>query len=288
MKTAGLFVNPDKDPELHITRELIKAVESAGMNYVVFPILDKSLRNKIANNVSELPEEAWVVISVGGDGTYLKAARTVYRKDIPVLGINLGSLGFLTDIDKNEIAEAAECLANGNYKIENRMMLDVEIIRDGKIITEDTALNDIVISRGALSRILHLKAHVNDVFVDLFPGDGLIVSTPTGSTAYSLSAGGPIVEPDAELIILTPVCPHLLYTRSLITHPQKLVKVLVEEEKHHKAMVTVDGQQGYELSGGDTVVVRKSEYNTKMIKIKNSNFFNILRSKIYYRGEMMI
>jgi NAD+ kinase len=171
--------------------------------------------------------------------------------------------------------------------VEERMMLETSIIRDNKVIGRDTALNDIVISRGALSRILHVKTYINDVFVDMFPGDGLIVSSPTGSTAYSLSAGGPIVEPDIDLIIVSPICPHILYSRSFITAGDRKVKAVIDEAYSHKAMVTVDGQKGHEIRGGDIIEVKKSIHTIKLIRINPKNFYNILRSKIYFRGESL-
>ncbi|HPD01147.1 MAG TPA: NAD(+)/NADH kinase, partial [Acetivibrio sp.] len=139
-----------------------------------------------------------------------------------------------------------------------------------------------------ISRIIHLKTYINDSFMDLYPGDGLIISTPTGSTAYSLSAGGPLVEPDVDLIIATPICPHLLYSRSFITTGDRVVKVVVDESYEYEAMVTVDGQKGYEVKGGDLIVTKKSQQRFPMIRLNNKrNFFDVLRGKIYDRGESM-
>jgi len=167
-------------------------------------------------------------------------------------------------------------------------MLETTIIRENKAIAKDIVLNDVVVSRGAISRIIHLKTYINDSFMDLYPGDGLIISTPTGSTAYSLSAGGPLVEPDVDLIIATPICPHLLYSRSFITTGDRVVKVVVDENYQYEAMVTVDGQVGYEVIGGDVIVTKKSQQRFPMIRLNNrSNFFDVLRGKIYDRGESM-
>lgn len=227
------------------------------------------------------------LVCLGGDGTFLKAARKIYMKQIPIMGINLGNLGFLTEVEKNNIDTAVEQLLEGKYETEKRMMLEAVVVRKGKDTITDVALNDVVITRGAVSRVLHVKAYINDVFVDTFPGDGLIIASPTGSTAYSLSAGGPIVEPDTELMIMTPICPHILYSRPFITKSDSVVKAVIAEEFDYSAMVSLDGREGYELSNGDSVEVRKSGHSINLIRIGKLNFFNILRTKIYFRGESL-
>ena len=292
MKNVGILVNKDRDTELKYTKAVAKCICRAGINAILLSdiadllgIENNCIIKKI--NEKEILEEAEIIICLGGDGTFLKAARKVYKEKLPILGINLGNLGFLTEIEKNEIEDAIRCLINNKYVIEERMMLESAIIRNGVIIGKDTALNDIVISRGALSRILHVKTYINDVFVDMFPGDGLIVSSPTGSTAYSLSAGGPIVEPDIDLIIVSPICPHILYSRSIITAGDRKVRAVIDEEYTHEAMVTVDGQKGYEIRGGDIIEVKKSMHTIKLLRINPRNFYNILRSKIYFRGESL-
>jgi len=292
MKNIGVIVNTDRDVDLKYTGILVTSICEAGANTVVLSEVADKLNLDNCNIIkksrqSEILKDAEFLISLGGDGTFLKTARAVYKKDLPILGINLGSLGFLTEVEKNEIKDAVNCLITGKYIIEERMMLESAIIRDNKIIDRDTALNDIVISRGALSRILRVKTYINDVFVDMFPGDGLIVSSPTGSTAYSLAVGGPIVEPDIDLIIVSPICPHILYSRSFITAGDRKVRAVIDESYTHKAMVTVDGQKGYEIRGGDIIEVKKSIHTIKLIRINPRNFYNILRSKIYFRGESL-
>ena len=288
MKTIGVIANIDKDTELKYTGLLAESVIKAGGRVVMEASLSSSIHiGDSCPDAEAVVDCSDMVVCLGGDGTFLKAARLLYGKNLPILGINLGNLGFLTEIDRNDIENAVEHIFNGNFTVEERMMLDASIHRKGRPVINDTALNDIVISRGAISRILHVKAYINNVFVDSFPGDGLIISSPTGSTAYSLSAGGPIVEPDAQLMIITPICPHILYSRSIITNASSSVKVAVHEEFQHDAMVTVDGQEGYEISGGDWVEVKKSTHSIKLARINSRNFFNILRTKIYYRGESL-
>ncbi len=288
MRKIGIITNLEKDAELRYTRELAECIISMGGQVKltseaadIIGIGESCLDDDAVTDCSDM------VVCLGGDGTFLKAARKIYKKDLPILGINLGNLGFLTEIDKNAVHHAMEHIFRGEYQVEDRMMLEVEIHKSGCDTVKDVALNDAVISRGAISRILHVKTYINGVFVDSFPGDGLIVSSPTGSTAYSLSAGGPIVEPDTELIIITPICPHILYSRSFITKAESTVTAVVDENFQHNAMVTIDGQEGYEIRGGDSVLIRKSRHSIKLVRINSRNFFNILRTKIYYRGESL-
>jgi NAD+ kinase len=286
MKTISIITNKDKDFKYIHTKTLVESVlKRGGKVKICNEAASKMGIQGIGCSSQEVAEDTDAIISLGGDGTFLKVARSVYKSGVPILGINLGSLGFLTEVDRNKIEGAVDCLFAGEYSIEKRMMLEAFITRNGNVVARDLALNDIVISRGALSRILHVKTYINNSFVDSFPGDGLIVSSPTGSTAYSLSAGGPIVEPDLDIIIVTPICPHILYSRSFITSGDRLVKVVVDEIYEHNAMVTIDGQEGYEIRGGDIVQVKKAKHNINLIRINPRDFFNILRTKIYYRGE---
>lgn len=284
----GIIANVDRDVGFKYTRIVAECITGMGGHICIQPHVYNHLGfGESFPDEDMLYAASDLVICLGGDGTFLKVVRKIYKKKLPILGINLGNLGFLTDIDRNDIENAVRHLFNKEYTLEERLMLQTAIIRDGKVIARDVALNDIVISRGAISRILHVKTYINDMFVDNFPGDGLIVSSPTGSTAYTLSAGGPIVEPDTNVIIVTPICPHILYSRSFITPADRVVRAEVDEDFHHIAMVTVDGQEGYEVVGGDAIEVRKSEHTIQLVRMNTRNFFNILRTKIYYRGESL-
>lgn len=286
MKIIGVISNRDKDTSLKYTRTLIDSIIQKGGTVKTTNDVCKELGLTCPGlTEDEIIDACDIAICLGGDGTFLKAARRACKHNKPILGVNLGKLGFLTEVDKDMIENAVERVFNNKYTEEDRMMLGFTILRDGKIIAEDKALNDIVISRGAISRILHISTYINGEFVDSFPGDGLIISSPTGSTAYSMSAGGPIVEPDNDLMIITPICPHIIYSRSFITPGNRIVKVVINEDYGHNGMVTVDGQEGYEIRGGDCVEIRKSSDFVKMIKLDSKNFFKILRSKIYDRGE---
>lgn len=289
MKRIGIHTNIERDKHCFHTRKLAVSLDSMGAVVVLPPdLFEKTDVAGINIQAGDILKDTEAVVCLGGDGTFLKTARMVYKKGIPVLDINLGRMGFLTDIDKNEIDSAARCIMSDEFRIEQRMMLDIQIVRENEVIGRDTALNDAVISRGALSRILHVSTYINETFVDVFPGDGLIISSPTGSTAYSLSAGGPVVEPDTDMIIVTPICPHILYTRSFIADAGRVIKAVVEENYQHEAMVTIDGQKGYETRGGDIVTIKKSPYSTRVMKCRTKSFFDVLRSKIYYRGEDLL
>ncbi|HHV60436.1 MAG TPA: NAD(+)/NADH kinase [Clostridiaceae bacterium] len=287
MNVIGIIPNLTKDVNLKYTSMIINEIIRHGGEYLVTQKIASQIGlDRGVENEEDLLKNSDIIVCLGGDGTFLSVARMAYKYDKPILGINLGTLGFLTDIEKDDYKDVALKLLTNDLDIEERMMLKAEIIKNKKVESVDIALNDVVVSRIALSRILHIKAYINDVYVDTFPGDGIIVSSPTGSTAYSLSAGGPIVEPDMNLMVVTPICPHILYSRSFITSGDRKVKISLDENYHNKAMVTVDGQKGVEVASGDEIVIGKASCTVKMVRLRKRNFFNILRSKIYYRGGL--
>ena len=224
-------------------------------------------------------EDADFIICVGGDGTFLNTARAAYDYRIPVLGINRGSVGFLAEVETRDIHRAVEKMAQGEVRIQSRMVLDARVIRDGDVIFRDIAINDAVVSRVAVSRILRLRVNLDEKYVDSFPGDGIIVSTPTGSTAYSLSAGGPIAQPDMRLMVITPICPHILYSRSFITAEDRVVRITLDDNGVTQAMLTMDGQTHSELYPGDLVEVRR---RPRMLCVcQQCQFYDVLRAKIH-------
>jgi len=288
MKKIGIITNVERDPDFTYTGILADSiVKRGGCAILAEELAEKSGIGTSCTDEDSMIADCDMIVCLGGDGTFLKAARSIYGKELPILGINLGNLGFLTEVDRDNIDLAIEHVFSGNYEIENRMMLETVIYRKDEEPLHDIALNDVVIGRGAVSRIMSIKTYINDVFVDTFPGDGVIISSPTGSTAYSLSSGGPIVEPDTDLLLITPICPHILYSRSFVTKADSVVRAVVEENYQFGAMVTSDGQKGHSIGGGDMVEVKKSPYYTKFVKITPRNFFNILRTKIYFRGESL-
>ena len=220
-----------------------------------------------------------LVVVLGGDGTLLKAARFYGDQGAPVLGVNLGGLGFLTEIAREEFPPLFEKILAGDFQTEPRMMLAAEIIRKGEARPSTPFLNDVVINKGALARIIDLETSINNQFLTSYRGDGLIVSTPTGSTAYNLAAGGPILHPALETIIITPICPFALTNRPIIVQDNVVIDIRLGS-KAREVWLTFDGQVGYPLEGGDVIRVKKTADSLRLIKSPFKNYFEILRTKL--------
>lgn len=232
----------------------------------------------------EIPGSADLVIVLGGDGTLISTARIIGERDVPILGVNLGSLGFLTEIALDELYPALEkCLA-GDFRISERIMLSAVVERDGVELASHLVLNDVVINKGALARIVDLKTTVNGLDLTTFKADGLIVSTPTGSTGYSLSAGGPIINPALDCIVITPICPHTLTNRPLVIDAASVVSVTVKSLDDEDIYLTLDGQVGLELKSGDVIQVRRSDHNAMLVMSEERDYFAVLRTKLKW-GE---
>lgn len=280
MKKIGFIVNMRKESAPAIAQQVI--------NWLMENDMEVYLTNETANSLSffnhgvktdDLFSMSDCILVLGGDGTLLNTARIAAGKNIPLLGINLGQLGFLTELEVDKLIYGLEELKTGHYHIEERMMLESYVYRNGKIVGNFHALNDIVITKGAFARMIEMKTYVDNEFLTTYPADGLIISSPTGSTAYSLSAGGPIVSPDLDVIIITPICPHTLYARPVvISHDQSVRVVLVSDTG--EVMLTVDGQDGFLLKAKDEIIVKKSNLTTKLIKLRNRSFYDILREKL--------
>lgn len=232
----------------------------------------------------EFQQRAQLVLVIGGDGTMLRAARAVFEQETPILGINQGHLGFLTEIEVDCLEESLVQFLEGEHDIEHRMMLTARVYRENECIAEVNALNDLVLTKGALSRIIKLELYLDGRIVERYYGDGLIFSTPTGSTGYSLSAGGPVVQPEIDLCIVSPICPHSLIARPLIFSPDHTLTVRFASN-YAPAMLTVDGQNGVELKRGDWIEIEKAKYDTALVVLKKKNFFSVLRSKLKAEDE---
>lgn len=280
----GLSVNEKRDKDLLVTQKVIDCIRK----YDMIPLLSKPVAQLLGLSggleEAELYEQSAFVVSLGGDGTLLNAARSVFRYDVPVFGINLGTVGFLAEVEISDIDNAFLRLSEGDYSLVNRMVLSACVNRNGSCVFEGIALNDVVVSRGGLSRIIRLKVHVDDQFIDSFPGDGVIVSTPTGSTAYTLSAGGPIVQPDMQMMITTPICPHILYSRSFITSPDRMLRICINDDYPDSAILTLDGQEGFGVIAGDTITIKCMDKGVRFVSIYQLNFYDVLRAKIHGRG----
>jgi NAD+ kinase len=219
-----------------------------------------------------------LLIILGGDGTLLYHARQRKWRNIPVLGINCGNLGFLSEVETEDLDDAIGKIVSNDFVIEERMLLDVTVMRDNKIVYETQAINESVLSKGALSRMAHIEVIVDDKWVDTYPADGVILSTPTGSTAYSLSAGGPLVSPEMSLLIITPIAAHALYARPIIISANSHVKMQIDREGD--CYLTVDGQDNLKVIHKDIVLVKKSQETLKLIRIKDLDFYKLMRQKL--------
>jgi NAD+ kinase len=224
-----------------------------------------------------------MIIILGGDGTLLSVARQVWNKNIPILGVNLGGLGFLTEITLNELYPVLERVLQDDFEIDERDVLNAEVIRKGERLADFIVLNDAVINKGALARIIDLETTINGEYLSTFRSDGLIISTPTGSTAYNLSAGGPIVYPSLHTIIITPICPHTLTIRPIIIPDHVRIRALLKS-KDEEVTLTLDGQQGFALEFEDVVEVKKAEGHILLIKSPYRRYFELLREKLKW-GE---
>ncbi len=221
-----------------------------------------------------------IVLVLGGDGTLLSVARTIANLQIPILGINLGQVGFLTEIEVEDINDYLPQILRGNFYTESRMMLEANVWRGSEHRGTFYGLNDIVVTKGAFSRMIKLETFLNDQYIDTYPADGIIIATPTGSTAYSLSAGGPIVSPEVQVMVVTPICPHSFFARPLVIDAEAKVKTIVSSQ-WGEVMLTIDGQHGFKLEQGDCIIVKKAQVTTELIKLKNRTFFEVMREKLH-------
>jgi NAD+ kinase len=233
---------------------------------------------------SIFPKDMDSLVVLGGDGTLLGAARAVGKYGIPILGVNIGGLGFLTEIPLKRLYPAVEMMLQGRLEVESRLMLETRVLREKAEICKFPVLNDVVINKGALARIIDLDVHINDQFLTTFRSDGLIISTPTGSTAYNLSAGGPILYPTLTNFVVTPICPFSLTNRPIILPDSDTVSIGMRKESEEKVSLTFDGQVGFDFSYGDRVVINKSENKIKLIKSPDQTYFEILRAKLMWGG----
>ena len=281
-RRVGIICKIGRPEPAEILKDFLPWLRKKG--YEVFLDLETSeLLNIAGYPRPQIPLLVDVIIVLGGDGTMLGAARLVGDKGVPILGVNLGGLGFITEVNKEEIFDAVENVLSGSCSIEDRVMLGAFIYRHGARIADFIVLNDIVINKGALSRIIDMEAFINNSYVTTFKADGLIISTPTGSTAYSLSAGGPILYPTLNSIVLTPICPHTLTNRPIVLPDNFTIEIIIKSESED-VFLTLDGQVGFSLKKDDTVKIRKSEFTTKLLIPCERDYFRVLRTKLKW-GE---
>ena len=282
MKKILLCANPGRDKGLELTAKVYGMLTALGAEPIVCPLAERYGGYDVTSEMkfSTLGEEvgdADMLIAFGGDGTILQTARAAAPGGIPILGVNLGKKGFIAEIEKEDVGLIAKTVS-GEYTLDTRMMLDVTIARGGKIIHSDYALNDAVV--GGIGRIIELSVFGDGQQISAFSGDGIVLSTPTGSTAYSMSAGGPIVEPAAENIIITPICAHVLIAKSFVLAPDRVVTVEIGRLGRKSAYLSVDGSASVSLESGDIICVKKSAHVTKLVRVSDRSFYKIVSEKL--------
>ena len=285
IKRIGVVVKPHQPDALQTLCELTQWLNERQITLVGGPALD---RERIEHETGcavevvvdeELAKSADLILVLGGDGTMIATARMIGDGEVPVIGVNYGGLGYLAEFRIEELFSALEAILGGNYKLERRLMLEVELRRGEELVTHNRVLNDVVVNKSALARIIRIEAYLDQQFVNSFRADGLIVATPTGSTAYNLSAGGPVIYPSMNAIVITPICPFTLSNRPIVVPDDSLIDVRLMTDNEEVAL-TLDGQVGFPMKVGDRIVIRKSETTFNLVQPMNRNYFDVLRDKL--------
>jgi NAD+ kinase len=285
IKRIGVIVKPHEPDALETLCRLTKWLSERGITLVGPTEVE---RERIEHqtgctidvvNESELARQVDLMLVLGGDGTMIATARMIGDTQVPVIGVNYGGLGYLAEFPLEELFPALDSILAGQYKVQKRLMLTVELWRGEELVTRNRVLNDVVVNKSALARIIEIEAYLNEQFVNLFRADGLIVATPTGSTAYNLSAGGPIIYPSMNAVVITPICPFTLSNRPLVVPDDSVIAVRLMTENEEVAL-TLDGQVGVPLQAGDRAVIRKSKTAFNLVQPPNRNYFDVLRNKL--------
>ena len=283
-----LTPNPYRDKDFRTVRTAAQILTDAGTEVKICLPFEVDRTYELPKDITfcKLDREIQhtdLVICFGGDGTILHMAKTATRHGVPILGVNIGTMGFMAELEASELSKL-KLLATGDYQIDRRMMLDVTVRRDRDIIFHDICLNDAVITKGAVARIVHLSVRCDGVQAMECGGDGIVISTPTGSTAYNLSAGGPIVEPEARSILVTPICAHDMGSRCMVASDKRVITVALVHNARRNAFLSVDGGKALRLNMGDVTTIRKSNMETKLIRLKERSFFDVVNMKFKGNG----
>jgi NAD+ kinase len=285
IKRIGVVVKPHRPEALETLCKLTEWLTARGIAPIGGPGVD---RERIEHETGcvieiipdeELPHKVDLILVLGGDGTMIATARMLGDSEVPVIGVNYGGLGYLAEFRIDELFTALEAILAGDYKLEQRVMLAVELRRGDELVTKNRVLNDVVMNKSALARIIQIETYLNEQFVNSFRADGLIVSTPTGSTAYNLSAGGPIIFPTMNTVVITPICPFTLSNRPIVVPDDSVIEIRLLTEKEDVAL-TLDGQVGFPIQARDRVIIRKSNTTFNLMQPKNRNYFDLLRDKL--------
>ena len=283
LKRVILTPNPYRDRNFSTVREAMGILRAAGIEPRLCLPFDVDRNYELPRDLHfhrldrELPH-ADAVICFGGDGTILHMAKTGTRHGLPILGVNIGTMGFIAELESTELQQLSR-LATGDFSMEERMMLDVTVRRDRDIIFHDICLNDVVVTKGAVARIVHLGVECDGIQALECAGDGVIIATPTGSTAYSLSAGGPIVEPGAASILITPICAHDVASRCIVASDKRVITVGLSAHARRNAFLSVDGGKTVKMNIGDVATVKRSQLQTRLIRLKDRSFYDVVNMK---------
>lgn len=285
IKRIGVVVKPHQPDALETLCRLTEWLSERGITLVGSPQIE---RERIEHqtgcavevvNENEIARQVDLMLVLGGDGTMIATARLVGDTKVPVIGVNYGGLGYLAEFPLEELFPALDSILAGEYRVQQRLMLSVELWRGLELVTRNRVLNDVVVNKSALARIVEIEAYLNEQFVNLFRADGLIVATPTGSTAYNLSAGGPIIFPSMNAVVITPICPFTLSNRPIVVPDDSMIEVRLMT-KNEEVALTLDGQVGFPLQAGDRVLIRKSNTAFNLVQPPNRNYFDVLRDKL--------
>ncbi len=283
LKRVGIYAKKNHPDVEQIAAEISTRLKREEIEVLLEDTLAEQIGQVNGTSGEEIPDLVDLVIVLGGDGTLISVARQIGDRHVPIVGVNLGQLGFLTEITRDELPEMLERIIADDYKISDRMMLDASIRREGKVVGKFTVLNDVVINKGALARIIDMDASVDGRHLTSYKADGLIISTPTGSTGYNLAAGGPIIYPDINSLLITPICPHMLTNRPIMVWSRSVIEIKVKFEDD-VVFFTGDGQVGRKLLPGDIVEISRSESRTRLVTSPSKDYFEILRTKLSW-GE---
>ena len=283
MKSVIVTPNPYRDKNFATVRRAMDILRASGLDVrLCLPFeVDKSYELPRDLRFSRLDRElpnADMVICFGGDGTILHMAKAATRHNLPILGVNIGTMGFMAELESTELDQLSR-LSKGDYTLDKRMMLDVSVLQGDKVLFHDLCLNDAVVTKGAIARVVHLSVKCDGVQAMEFGGDGVIVATPTGSTAYSLSAGGPIVEPEANNILVTPICAHDVGSRCMVASEKRVITVELTRNARRNAYLSVDGGRALRLNLGDKTVIRKADLTTKLVRLQERSFYDLVNMK---------
>lgn len=283
LKKIGVYAKKNHPDAEQLAINICERFEREGINVLLEDSLAEQIGQINGYSREEIPDLVDLIIVLGGDGTLISVARSVAGRNTPIVGVNLGQLGFLTEVTRDELPEMMENLIAGDYRVTDRMMLDAFIKRNGETVGQYTVLNDVVINKGALARIIDMTTYVDGRLLSNFKADGLIIATPTGSTGYNLAAGGPIIYPEINSLLISPICPHMLTNRPIILWSRSIIEVEVRFEDD-VVFFTADGQVGRKLLPGDRVEIKRSESRACLVNSPNKDYFEILRTKLSW-GE---